>query len=388
MRTTGKARLIPRLRSSVEGYLFIAPAFAVIFLFGIFPVAFIVYVSLYQWRIRQGRFLGAGNYTEIFGSLENLAILVLAVAALFVAGFLLGRGRERPARTARAAGFGLLGLALVAMVFILASIWQTGDRDMLASIQVTLWYSIGTVPVQLALGLLLAVLLNRKFRGRQAFRALSILPYIVPTVASAAVFERLFSLRPESFANLTLGLFGAHPLQWLREPKGILQLIFGFSAPAGPGAIGAYWGSWTTGPSLALVSIMFYNYWVFVGYYALIFSNGLAGIPKQLYEAAALDGAGRATTFFRITVPLLSPTTYFLSLLGVIGTFKSFNSIYILRNAGNGGTTDPVSVYIFFTFFRNSRFGYAAALSLVLLAIVVTLTLVQRRAMERHVFYG
>ena len=145
---------------------------------------------------------------------------------------------------------------------------------------------------------------------------------------------------------------------------------------------------WAAGPSLALTAVMVFNYWIFVGYYALIFANGLAAIPKGIYEAAELDGANGRSRFFRITLPLLSPTTSFLSLLGIIGTFKAFNSIYVLRDPATGGAVDPMTVYIFFTFFRNSRLGYAAALSIVLLIIMVGLTVVQRRLTERHVFYG
>jgi multiple sugar transport system permease protein len=213
------------------------------------------------------------------------------------------------------------------------------------------------------------------------------LPYIVPAVATAAVFERLFSLRPESWANQILALFGSHPLQWLREYKGVLELLFGLAPTHGVGPLSDYWSTWAAGPSLSLVSIMIYNYWVFIGYYALIFSNGLAAIPRQLYEAASLDGARSFTMLRRITLPLLSPTTYFLTILGIIGTFKSFNSIYVLRDPSTGGATDPMSVYVFFQFFHGGRFGYAAALSMVLLVIVVGLTLIQERSMGKRVFY-
>ena len=145
---------------------------------------------------------------------------------------------------------------------------------------------------------------------------------------------------------------------------------------------------WARGPSLALVSIIFYSWWVFVGYYALIYINGLAAIPRQLYEAAEVDGAGKVRTFFSITLPLLSPTTYFLTLLGVIGTFKAFTHLYVLRSPAAGGTADSISIEVFFTFFRKARLGYASAISIVLFFIVLGLTLVQQRTMERRVTYG
>ncbi|HUZ16746.1 MAG TPA: sugar ABC transporter permease [Spirochaetia bacterium] len=392
-----------KLRESLPGYALIAPALILIFLFGVLPIFYALFVSLHQWRIKQGPFVGLRNYEQIFGSpvpVAEIAAAVVAVAlgarigrSASVAKTLAGRSAVRTSSLALTLG----GVAL--LLIALSQIFAFGDRDMLDSVRVTVWYSLGTVPVQLSLGLGLAVLLDRKFRGRQAFRVMFLLPYIVPSVASAAVFERILSLRPESFANQIIALFRAKPLQWLYEPTGVLHMLFGLGTvpvvnggnpPAhglGP-QLTAYLGTWAQGPSLALVSVMIYNYWVFVGYYALIFLNGLAQIPKQLYDAAEVDGAGKATIFWRIIVPLLSPSTYFLSLIGIIGTFKAFNHIYILRSPAAQGTIDPMSVYIFFTFFRMSRFGYAAALSLLLFAIILILTLAQRRFMERRVFYG
>ncbi len=133
---------------------------------------------------------------------------------------------------------------------------------------------------------------------------------------------------------------------------------------------------------------MFYSWWVFIGYYALIYINGLGAIPRQLYEAAEVDGASRTRSFFSITLPLLSPTTYFLSLLGVIGTFKAFTQLYVLRSTAAAGTVDPVSVLIFFTAFRKGNMGYASSIAILLFLIVLGLTLVQQRAAERRVTYG
>jgi len=386
VRRRDRARRSRHLRESIEGYLFVLPAALVILVFGIFPVFFTVFVSLHRWRIRPGGFVGLGNYLEVFGGPAMLAWVlgatVLVVVAVCLPAAPAGRAVPRHARGA------LAGLGLLALVLALPRVWSLGDAEMLDSLRVTVWYSAGTVPVQLALGLMLALLLDAKFRGKQTFRVIFLLPYVVPAVASATVFERLFSLRPESFANQLLAVFGSGPLQWLRETKGVFNMLFGWGREAAAGPASAeYWRAWAGGPSLALVSIMFYNYWVFVGYYALIYANGLANIPRELYEAAEVDGAPRRTIFVRVVLPLLSPTTFFLTTLGVIGTFKAFNHIYVLRNADAQGAADPVSVYIFFTFFRKSRFGYAAAMALVLFAIVMGLTYLQRRIMAGRVFY-
>ena len=388
----GEKSFQTKLHDSLEGYLFVLPSMVIIGVFGLFPVFFTLVVSLHKWRIKQGRFLGMENFLEAFGSISYLIVLILGIAGLYI-GFRLVKARQR----ARSRGVSLLlpvsGVLLLllsaaAIVISVPQLWDQGDDRMFQSLRVTIWYSLGSVPVQIALGLLLAVLLDQKFKGKQIFRVIFLLPYIVPSVAAAAVFERLFSLRPESFANQFLLLFGAQPLQWLRETRGIFTMIAGWGTGDPATTIGAYWQTWAQGPSLALVSIMFFNYWVYLGYYALIFANGLSNIPRQLYEAAEVDGAPKVTTFFHITLPLLSPTTYFLTLLGVIGTFKAFNHIFVLRDPSVRGAADPMSIYIFFTFFRKSRFGYAAALSLLLLVIVLGLTMLQRRLLEKRIHYG
>ena len=415
------ARLSRRIRENIEGYAFIAPAVALIALFSIFPIFFTGYISLFRWRIRRGDFVGLSNYLVAFGTWGNLALLAAGLALVYLALRLLRAGRERArasfgqsgaARTGRlphsgarsaalTAGAGALAGGIALAILALAGVMRTGDPDLLTSLRVTVWYSLGTVPVQLSLGLGLAVLLNRKFRGRQTYRVLFLIPYIVPTVAAAAVFERIFSLRPEALANQIVALFGLRPLQWLYEPRGLFQLLFGFEAHMSAGALAVgssgggiipsvldYLRSWAVGPSLALVAVALFNWWVFVGYYALIFLNGLSQIPKQVYDAAEVDGAGRLLVLRKIILPLISPSTYFLTLIGVIGTFKAFNHVYILRTAAAQGTVDPMSIYLFFTFFREARFGYASAVAVLLFLIVLGLTLLQRRLMERRVFFG
>jgi multiple sugar transport system permease protein len=387
VRSSGRA-----LRDSLTAYLFVAPSLAVIGVFGIFPVFFTLYVSLFKWRPGgKVSFLGLGNYAEIFGAnvLPLLAVLA-SIAGFVLAALLIGRRRSRSGGVLLAGGLVVLLASLAALAFFLPALVAGGDVEIFDALRVTIWYSIGTVPLQLAAGMLLAVALSRRLRGQQAFRVVFLLPYISPAVASAAVFELLFSLRPDSFANQLLLLFGGKPLQWLQEPKGIIPLLFG-SAPraaAGSGVVPSYWLQWAQGPSLAMVSIIIYSLWVFIGYYALIYLNGLSAIPRQLYEAAEVDGAGKIRSFFSITVPLLSPTTYFLTLLGVIGTFKAFAHIYVLRHPAASGTVDPLSVSIFFTFFRKARLGYASAMSILLFVIVVGLAILQQRTLEKGVSYG
>jgi multiple sugar transport system permease protein len=373
------------LRETFTGYLFVLPALLVIGLFGIFPALFTVHMSLFKWRLTRGAFAGAENYVRLFGGNAAWPLAVLGCLAVVVLGGALARRRARPLK--RGAGLVLLAAGLVGLVVALPRMAAQGDAAVFDSLRVTAWYAVATVPVQLAAGLLLAVLLNRRMRGRQGFRVISLMPYLAPTVATAAVFELLFSLRPESLANQLLRLLGAGPAQWLQEPTGIFTLLFR-GAGAAAAAPAGYWGQWAQGPSLALVSIVIYSWWIFVGYYALIFLNGLGGIPRQVYEAAEVDGAGKVRRFFSITLPLLSPTTYFLTIVGVIGTFKAFTHLYVLRSPAALNTVDPVSVVIFFTAFRVGNMGYAAAQSLLLFLVVLGLTIFRQRVSERGVNYG
>jgi multiple sugar transport system permease protein len=207
------------------------------------------------------------------------------------------------------------------------------------------------------------------------------MPYVTPTVASAAVFRQLFSNRLQAPINAGMRLLGLAPLQWLWEPKGIFRLM-----ATGLGLQG--WPSWADGPSLALVVIMIYSIWVFVGYDTVIYLAGLGNITKELSEAAEVDGANGWQVFRHITFPLLSPTTYFLTLISVIGTFKAFNHIWVMRLDAALGTTDTFSVVIFIEFFEKLRYGYASAIALILFAIILGLTYVNNKIQGSRVFYG
>jgi ABC-type sugar transport system permease subunit len=139
---------------------------------------------------------------------------------------------------------------------------------------------------------------------------------------------------------------------------------------------------------MALGVIIIFNIWTYVGFDTVIFLAGLGSIPGELYEAASIDGAGRWAQFRGITLPLLSPTIYFLILWATIGTFKAFNHIWVLRWPAALGTSDTASVVIFNEFNRNTRYGYASALAVVLLIIILTLTVVNNRIVSKRVFYG
>jgi multiple sugar transport system permease protein len=257
---------------------------------------------------------------------------------------------------------------------------SAGDKTMWSGLKVTIFYSLGTVPFQLSISMFLAILLFQKMAGSELFRMLFFLPYVTPFVASASVFRQMFSVRNQAPVNQLLKIFGIGPLAWLQQPKGIFQLI--------GNAIGIDVPTWAVGPSLALVVIMFYSIWVYVGYDTVIYLAGLGNISTELVEAAEIDGAGRWQTFRHIIFPLLSPTTYFLSLIAIIGTFKAFVQIFVMRYDFALGTTDTFSVTIFLEFFDKHRYGYASALAFVLFAIILALTFVNNRVQGSRVFYG
>lgn len=289
--------------------------------------------------------------------------------------------------TNRTTTAGLIGFVLIAILMMIAA-WvlvselpqaiQSGDRNWWQGLQTTVYYSVFTVPIQLCVALFMAILLYQEIRGRGLFRLIYFLPYITNPVAAAGAFGVIFSGRVTAPVNSLLTWLGADPLRWLDEPRGIFAMLLpGLNVP-----------QWMAGPSLALMVIVIYNIWSFAGYNAIVFLAGLGSIPNTLYEAASIDGAGRWQQFRRITLPLLSPTTYFLTLLAVIGTFKAFNHVWVLRRRAALGTTDTASIVIFNEFNRNARYGYASALALMLMGLVLVLTLINSRIAEKKVFYG
>ncbi|MFP4644186.1 MAG: carbohydrate ABC transporter permease [Spirochaetales bacterium] len=385
-------------RANAEGYAFLAPALLLIGVFGIWPVIYTIYISFHRWRINRGPSVGFDNYLTIFGSYPLIVALAAAVVMMIVGIVLIHHRRDRSyvrvltvPRRVRLLHWGgrvLFWGALTAFVFLLPRLWNEGDDRFWQSLRVTVFYSLGTVPIQIVLGMLVAVMFDQRVRGKQAFRVIYLLPYIAPNVAAASIFQTLFSLRPESFANQLFAMTGNEPLRWVREVRGVFELAFGWGSGSAETVFAEYWQGWIQGPGLSLVTVMILSVWIYTGYYALIYANGLSNIPRQLYEAAEVDGAGRWTKLRDITIPLLSPTTLFLTMLGVIGTFKSFNTIYVMRLPAAAEAVDTLSIYLFFTFYRRQRYGYAGAMALVLFLIILGLTVYQRKVMERRVHYG
>jgi len=542
-------RKMRQFRESLTGYLFVTPALILIFTFGIFPVAFALFVSLHKWRIIRTDFVGLDNYVRSVGNLAYVAAFFLGVGALVgvyillkkiiltaqetkqkpwllaIPGFLyawavyyflryiwyqlpefldigqkiLGVEKTRElfnqlineafhapavyyawyyftvvlivavivgilalilykkpqgsyfqsqftlAWLALSGGLGLLYFTFLEIseayqialetssdpgiwpqvIMISAGIillilgwfswnsasktrqsWQfwirilgaftfmtggwllmgeipvllaAGDKDIWNGLKVTIFFSAGTVPFQLTISLFLAILLFQKLRGSEFFRMVFFLPYVTPFVASAAIFRQLFANRDTAIINLILRSLGSEGLAWLQESKGV-NLIIGE-------ALGLDLPAWAAGPSLALVVVMIHAVWTYVGYNTVIYLAGLGNIPADLNDAAEIDGASRWDVFRYITFPLLSPTTYFLSLIAIIGTFKAFATLWVFRESLALGTTSTFSVAIFLEFFEKLRYGYASAMAFVLFAIILGLTVINNRFQGSKVFY-
>jgi multiple sugar transport system permease protein len=272
----------------------------------------------------------------------------------------------------------LLAAGGVILIMELPRALAENDPDVLRGFSVTVMFVLGTVPIQLAIGLGLAILMFQNIKGKSLFRMVYFLPYIMPFVATSIVFRQIFSHRPTSPINHVLNFFGVPVQTWLIEPQGIGSLLFGDSIPP-----------ILSGPSLALIVIMIYTIWTYIGYDTVVFLAGLGNISGELYEAARIDGANGWNIFRRITLPLLSPTTFFLSLIAIIGTFQAFTQIWILRTPAAATSVDTIGVYIFETV-RNTdpNMGYGSALAFVLFGVILVLTLFQNRIMGRKVFYG
>ncbi len=304
-------------RQSFLGYALVAPAMAILGVFGLYPLGFAVYMSFFEWRGRERTPVGWANYSD---ALTN------------------------------------------------ADFWN--------SLSVTVYFALGTVPLTLVLSFVIARLLFQIQRLRGFFRTIYFLPFVTSIVAAAMVWRTL--LDPGSGpVTLILQSMGFAPQQWLLEPRGILHLITGGKiAPA-------------VGPSLALCCVMAFEIWRASGFMIVIFLAGLSAIPRELEEAARIDGAGPLRTALHVTLPLLAPTVLFLSIVGVIGAFQAFNSFYALTGDGRGplDTTQNLVVYIYSNFYEYGRLGYGAAVAALLCAMLVALTLAQWRLLGRKVYY-
>jgi len=378
--TRSRASVIARVKENLTAYLFILPAFLIIGIFGLFPIAYAIYMSLFNWRVTKGEFaVDPSNYTKALGDWTGVGLFLAGIALLVLAYWVWNNAFKAQKR--RKLIVGLIAAALLIVMGVLLSMgWgkmmAAGDEDFLTSLVVTVFYAFGTVPIQLGLALLLAYVLFQNIRGKEFFRMIYFLPYITPVVSTAVVFRIIFNPRETSLANIVLGWLGIEPQKWLFEPRPLLEIL-GINLP----------GFWA-GPSMALVTIILFGVWTFVGYNTVIFLAGLGSISKEIYEAAEIDGASGWDLFRSITFPLISPVTFYLFLISFIGTFKAFNHLYVMQTPSAQNTVQTASVEIFKIFYKANNYGYAAAQAIILFLIILGLTFAQNKLLGNKVFYG
>lgn len=214
------------------------------------------------------------------------------------------------------------------------------DQFFLAALRHTLVFGISALTLEFLLGLALAVLLNHKIRGRSFFRAGLLVPMMLPTVVVGVIWRLM--LNPN---------FGA---------------VNGTLKGAGLNTTAL---TWTSSPRLAMLSIVAVDVWQWTPFMFLILLAGLQAIPQEPYEAALIDGSSGWQTFRHITLPLLKPAILVALLLRTMDLLRVFDQVFILTEGGPGFATETISLYIYRTAFRFSNFGYAAAMSFVLLLI-------------------
>ncbi|MFH5187369.1 carbohydrate ABC transporter permease [Paenibacillus sp. TAB 01] len=287
-----------RVWEAARPYIMILPAMIGKILFVIYPIFYLIKLSLYKYNIlnkAKSKFIGLDNFKEIFS-----------------------RG------------------------------------DFYNALLNTVVYTIAVVLITLLLALLFAVWLNKKGIFNSIVQAGIFTPHIISIVSIALVW------------------------MWLMEPNyGILNYLFkSVGLPALP---------WLQSSSTSLMSVIIVSVWQNVGYYTLIIVAALQSIPPTIYEAAALDNAGRFKMFYKITLPLISPQLFFILIIMTIGSFKVFDTVKIMTGGGPNGSTTTLVYYIYE--FRTTSIGYASATGVVLMAIIALLTFVYFKVLSKKVHY-
>ena len=227
-----------------------------------------------------------------------------------------------------------------------------GDAEVWQSVINTFKYAIVEVPFSIAIALVLAVLLNRKMMGVSAYRTIFFLPMVAAPAAIAMVWRWLFN-----------------------SEFGLLNHIFGTSI------------NWISDPAIAVFAIAVIGIWSIIGYNMVLFLAGLQEIPRDYYEAASIDGATGINQFFNITVPLLSPTIFFVTITRVIGGLQVFDLIFMVMDKNNPALYKTQSiVYLFYqnSFVENNK-GYGSTIVVLLIAIIMVVTVFQMIAQKKWV---
>jgi multiple sugar transport system permease protein len=286
-------------RRGRAGYLFILPAAAILAGVVVYPIASLVWMSLHRIEPLRGSaepFIGLGNYGRVLGD---------------------------------------------------AGLWST-------LLQTSIW-TVGSVVLQFALGLVAALILSESFRGRGIARALLLVPWAMPAIAGAFAWKLLYQGQIGLLNEILRGAgFAERGVDWLGDPAS------------------------------AMAAAIVVNVWRGFPFMMLMLLAAIEAVPRELREAAASDGAGYWGQLRYVTLPLVRPVVFVVTLLSGIWTFNNFTYIYILTGGGPAGTTEILVTYVYRNGFEYFRFGYAAALSIVLFGLVVLISAVYVRLMARQ----
>ncbi len=413
-----------KARETLEGYLFLLPSMIVLGIFVFWPIGFSFVLSFFKWDFRNMRhptFAGIANYLEIFDFTAKpkypfipslFASLLAIVAAIGVVYMFLVIGKKRDMYIAlfvsavsvvsfsvfsNSIVLGLINIVLwpflikvmveysakalrrfwtvlfigIALFIVINQFvphrydiikWffdAKEKNDFLKALYNTTYYVILSVPITIALSLVIALLLNSNIKFNAIYRTSYFIPFVTSVVAISLVWQWIFN-DDYGLLNYILSWFGVERIAWLKDER------------------------WTI-PTVAIVSI-----WKTVGYDAVIFLAGLQNIDKFYYEAAEVDGANSFQKFYYITWPLLSPTTFFLTIVSFIGAFKVFTEIFVLYQGlpgpyNNSGLT--MVYYVFDLFYNQQRMGIACAAAYLLFGIILIFTMVQFRLGRKMVEY-
>lgn len=302
MGSTTKKGLTPREKSEfLWGWLFILPTITGLIILNIIPIFQTIYQSFFKTGDfgKRNKFVGFSNYIKVFSDSE---------------------------------------------------VWQ--------ALLNTFKYAIVEVPFSIAISLVIAVLLNRKMKGRSLYRTIIFLPMVAAPAAIAMVWRWLYN-----------------------ADFGLINNILGTKV------------NWVSNPGIAIFSIAIIGIWSVLGYNMVLFLAGLQEIPKDYYEAASLDGATGAAAFFNVTLPLLSPTIFFVCVTRVIAAMQVFDLIYMVMAGGtNSNPALPKTqslVYLFYKYsFTQKNLGYGSTIVVFLLIIILLITVFQMKAQKKWVFYN
>ena len=291
-------KMTPALRRNIAGYLFISPALIGLFLFYAFPMLFSLFISFTDWNLRNvPKLQGLDNYIQL-----------------------------------------------------------ASDPVFLKSVRVTFYYTLLAVPVGNIYALLMAMLLNMKFRGRSVVRTIFYIPSIVPAVAAAGIWMYIFNPY-NGFLNQIVPAFGIDPQMWIYSPSQVIPCLVVMSA-------------WSAGGT------------------AIIYLAALQGVPGILYESVALDGGNAVNKFFHITVPMISPIIFYNVIMGVINSMQIFTQGYIMTKGGPNNNSLFYVLLLYKRAFEQTTMGIACAMAWILFIILGALTAINFAISGKWVYYG